>query len=151
MLNKIAERMKKAGFNCEILNYHSGVYCDGTEHGYKYKMLYIAPESWTEREYAMKAAKRILRGTLKDDYIIEGITFSKAFHIVAKADRIQATEASAEATAFCEAYWDYMHENAPHSPDGRYFVGDVRDYSEKAIEAGKAAVKAWREICTKCA
>ena len=146
MLDIIKKRLEMAGFFADILEYCSGNYYDGSgDHGYYYKMLYISPETWTEREYAMRAAKNAMRGAIKRDYIIETIPASKAFHIVTKADRAAADQASEEGRIFSEFYWTYLHDYAPHTPDGRLIIDPFNLHNRRALEAGKRAVKAWKE------
>ena len=144
MSEKLRKKMQKAGFNAQILRYQTGTYYDGTtEHGFCFDKLFISPESWTEHEIAMKAAKRMLRGPLKDEYIIEPLIWSMSFCIVARKDARRAEEAGTEGKIFLDTYHQYLHDNAPHNERG-LFVGDISSHITDALQAGAEAVRRWK-------
>lgn len=136
----LVKELRTAGAETRETVLTAGFYYDGTQHGIMYPAVIARLDPYLIGWQETDDRKRRIADALKRYRTLHtaqpiGSAYI-AYVITTKADQERAQAADAEAAVFLEAFNRHRHEA----------LTDSADDPAGAVEAGKAAVKAWREI-----
>lgn len=137
MFDRIASKIKKAGFDATVTVMSAGLYYDGEQHGELIPCVHISIDV-RDVDYNRRSIEKAIKNAIRN---LDGVTvrpinnnpYYYSYYIARRVDFDRADALNKKSHAFLEGFWQAIHE-----------LGDAARANNAAIaiQAGHVAIQA---------